>query len=84
MKSYYFRAARAILNESLDETSEKSGVSRSSINRIENAPFSKLFEESNAFAFKLLAYYKKRGIDLSIAGVILISDFEELNTQTEE
>lgn len=74
MRSYYFRAARAILKKKVSDIAKESSISKNTVSKIENMEKTEEFL-NNSSAKILMSYYKNNGIDISNKGVIIL-EFE--------
>ncbi len=77
MKSHYFRAARAITNKSIREVSEAVNIPRSTLSRLENLSDTQEISKNKPPISRLIKYYQKDGVDITIEGIIMLSEFEE-------
>jgi hypothetical protein len=77
MKSHYFRAARAIVNKSIREVSGSVNIPPSTLSRLENLSVNQEVQKNKPPIIRLIKYYQQAGIDITIEGIIMLSEFEE-------
>jgi hypothetical protein len=77
MKSHYFRAARAIIKKSIREVSKSVNIPPSTLSRLENLNIKQEIPKNKPHITRLIKYFQQEGVDITIEGIIMLSEFEE-------